>query len=53
MTRIIKGKNKEYHKAYMSKYNKINISSETNDSGKNFFIFLICYFFCHSYSLFF
>jgi len=41
MTRIIKEKNKEYHKAYMNKYNKINISSETNDSGKNFLFFLI------------
>ncbi len=41
MTRIIKDKNKEYHKAYMSKYNKINISSETNDSEKNFLSFLI------------
>ena len=52
MTRIIKGKNKEYHKAYMSKYNKINISSETNDSGKNFLFFLFLIFLPFIFTIF-
>ena len=52
MTRIIKGKNKEYHKAYMSKYNKINISSETNDSGKNFLFFLFVIFLPFIFTIF-
>ena len=34
-------KNKAYHKAYLNKYNKTNSSSETNNSSKNVFSFLI------------
>jgi len=32
---------KEYHKAYLNKYNKTNSSSETNNSSKNVLPFLI------------